>query len=393
VTISRSAAMTDAGRRRRRNEDSYIREPPLFAIADGMGGAQAGELASQLAATAFREAAGTEASPEQQVTDLILEANRRVFARSSEDQAVSGMGTTATVALVHDGGVTIGHVGDSRAYLIRDGRLEQVTEDHSLVSELVRSGKLSPEEADSHPQRSVITRVLGTEPDVDVDTFSVRTQPGDLFLLCSDGLTSMVDDQTILEIVDRNRTNLDGAVRELVRTANRKGGEDNITVICFEIDGAVAEDTAPTLHDEATLTEVDGVPAIATDGRHGWDGDEWAPPDTEPAPPRRRRRRRTFAIAAIILIVLALAVAGGLLALSRAHFVGVEKDGHVAVYQGVPWNLVGGVRLYRTVYVSRLRAAQLSQAERRRLFDHELTSEGTAVAKLRPYERQIPGTP
>src|SRR4029079_3231786 len=145
------------------------------------------ELASQLAATAFREAAGTEASPEQQVTDLILEANRRVFARSSEDQAVSGMGTTATVALVHDGGVTIGHVGDSRAYLIRDGRLEQVTEDHSLVSELVRSGKLSPEEADSHPQRSVITRVLGTEPDVDVDTFSVRTRPGDLFLLCSDG--------------------------------------------------------------------------------------------------------------------------------------------------------------------------------------------------------------
>jgi len=393
VTISRSAALTDAGRRRRRNEDSYIREPPLFAIADGMGGAQAGELASQLAATAFREATGTEAAPEQQVRDLILEANRRVFARSSEDQAVSGMGTTATVALVHDGGVTIGHVGDSRAYLIRKGRLEQVTEDHSLVSELVRSGKLSPEEADSHPQRSVITRVLGTEPDVDVDTFSVQTEPGDLFLLCSDGLTSMVDDQTILEIVDKNRTNLDGAVRELVRTANRKGGEDNITVICFEIDGAVSEDTATTLHDEATLTEVDGVPVIATDGRHGWDGDEWAPPEAEPAPPRRRRRRRTVAIAAVILVLLALAAAAALLALSRAHFVGVEKDGRVAVYQGVPWDLVGGVRLYRTVYVSRLRAAQLSQAERRRLFDHELTSEATARAKLRPFERQIPGTP
>ena len=153
------------------------------------------------------------------------------------------MGTTITVALLDDGVVWFGHVGDSRAYLIRDGELEQLTDDHSLVGELVRSGKLSAAEAQTHPQRSVITRAVGTDPDVDVDTFPIEPQPGDVFLICSDGLTDMVDDETILDIVERHRDDLDAAVRELVRAANRSGGEDNITIVAFEV-GAEGEEPA-----------------------------------------------------------------------------------------------------------------------------------------------------
>ena len=218
MTLGRSAGVSDTGRKRRRNEDSFVREPPLFAVADGMGGAQAGEIASRLAAAAVREG-GDGTSGEVRVAELSQEANRRVYQPSSEDPAASGMGTTITVALVDDasGVISIGHVGDSRAYRIRDGRVEQLTQDHSLVAELMRSGKLSPEEAEVHPQRSVITRALGTDPDVDVDTFTVDTQPGDVYLLCSDGLTTMVSDEQILDHVERHRRDPDGAARALER--------------------------------------------------------------------------------------------------------------------------------------------------------------------------------
>ena len=185
---------------------------------------------------------------------LIQEANRRVYDRANEDPTASGMGTTITVALVEDDHVTIGHVGDSRAYRYRDGTIEQITEDHSLVNELMKSGKLSPEEAETHPQRSVITRALGTDPDVDVDSFTVETQVGDVFLLCSDGLTTMVDDASILDVLDKYHDDLDRATKALVSAANRRGGEDNITVIAFSIsDGVEAahvssvDDTMETL--------------------------------------------------------------------------------------------------------------------------------------------------
>jgi PPM family protein phosphatase len=156
--LARYTGVTDPGRRRRRNEDAYVCEPPLFAIADGMGGAQAGEVASGLAAAVLEEARGDEhrdQQGEERVASLIQEANRRVFQRSNEDAATSGMGTTMTVALIDnsDGSIAFGHVGDSRAYRIRGGELEQLTDDHSLVGELVRSGRLSPEEAETHPQR------------------------------------------------------------------------------------------------------------------------------------------------------------------------------------------------------------------------------------------------
>src|SRR5947209_18349259 len=177
-----------------------------------MGGAQAGEIASRLAAAALKES-GAGAGGEGRIVDLIQEANRRVYDRSSTDPNTSGMGTTMTVALAEDEHVSFGHVGDSRAYLIRDGRMDQLTEDHSLVNELMKSGKLSPEEAETHPQRSVITRALGTDPDVDVDTFSIPAQSGDLFLLCSDGLTDMVAQSAILDLVERSRDSIDDALK------------------------------------------------------------------------------------------------------------------------------------------------------------------------------------
>ncbi|HEY3050224.1 MAG TPA: Stp1/IreP family PP2C-type Ser/Thr phosphatase [Gaiellaceae bacterium] len=272
--LGRSTGLSHPGRKRRRNEDAWVCDPPLFAVADGMGGARGGEIASRVAATALGES--VDGSGEDRVVALIQEANRQVYDRAREDSGASGMGTTITVALFENGIVWIGHVGDSRAYLIRDHKVDQLTEDHSLVAELVRSGRLSPEEAETHPQRSVITRALGTDPDVDVDSFSIEAKPGDLFLICSDGLTSMVDDETILDVVEPRRGDLDAAAKELVAAANRSGGEDNITVVFFEViaNGAQApgetkpmpalEDEPPAQPEEDTLTELDRVPALDT---------------------------------------------------------------------------------------------------------------------------------
>jgi PPM family protein phosphatase len=383
--LVQTASVTDTGRRRRHNEDAFVCEPPLFAVADGMGGAQAGEVASNLAAAALREDRAERAGGGERVDQLIQEANRRVYQRQSQDASASGMGTTMTVALVEDGHVAIGHVGDSRAYLIRGHSLEQLTEDHSLVAELVRSGKLSPEEAEGHPQRSVITRALGTDPDVDVDTVSVETRPGDLFLLCSDGLTSMVDDDTILQEIERNRGDLKTAAKALVRAANKGGGEDNITVIFFEIAGSASDSTEHTVtlpevrsdgDEEDTLDEHHGVPVVAPENG-----------DRRPRESRGAGRRALFA--ALALVVLVGGCSFVVWGLWRSHFVGAEADGRVAVYQGVPWNIVGNVRLYRPVYVSNLLAAQLNQAERRKLFDHSLRSDDSARAAVRRYEEQI----
>jgi PPM family protein phosphatase len=273
--LGRSTGLSHPGRKRRRNEDAWVCHPPLFAVADGMGGARGGEIASRVAATALGES--VDGSGASRVVALIQEANRQVYERAREDSDASGMGTTITVALFEDGIVSIGHVGDSRAYLIRDRNVDQLTEDHSLVAELVRTGRLSPEEAETHPQRSVITRALGTDPDVDVDVFSVEAKPGDLFLICSDGLTSMVDDATILDVVERQRHDLDAAAKELVAAANLSGGEDNITVVFFEVVEEAAQKPSetkpmPTLDDEPvtraadedTLTEADRVPAVDT---------------------------------------------------------------------------------------------------------------------------------
>ena len=172
-----------------------------------------------------------------------------------------------TVALIEGNEVTIGHVGDSRAYLVRDGKLEQLTEDHSLVNELMKSGKLSPEEAETHPQRSVITRALGTDPDVDVDAFAIEAKEGDVFLLCSDGLTSMVNDDGILEVVESNRGDLKRATKSLVAAANRGGGEDNITVVAFTIADADADIGADTAEMAAIVDPQESHPGVSPTAR------------------------------------------------------------------------------------------------------------------------------
>jgi PPM family protein phosphatase len=301
--LGRTVALTDTGRKRRHNEDVFVVDPPIFAIADGMGGATAGEVAAALAADALRET-GDGGSGEEAVVSLIQEANRRVYQRATEDTAASGMGTTMTVALLDDGHVRIGHVGDSRAYLIREGELSQLTDDHSLVGELVRSGKLTPEDAESHPQRSVITRVLGTDPEVDVDTITVEARSGDLFLLCSDGLYSMVGNDRILELVERNRRDLDAAAKALIAAANKGGGEDNITIVAFEIgspEDETAENAKPPAEtspeEEETLTELDQVPTVKVAREE---------PEERPAPPKPPR------VVLVILALLILAVAASI---------------------------------------------------------------------------------
>jgi PPM family protein phosphatase len=285
-----------------------------------MGGAQAGEVASRLAAAALKES-GAEEGGERRIVSLIQEANRRVYDRSNQDPNASGMGTTMTVALVENGQVAFGHVGDSRAYLIRSGSMEQLTEDHSLVAELMRSGKLSPEEAETHPQRSVITRALGTDPDVDVDTFTIAAKSGDVFLLCSDGLTTMVSNDGILDLVERYRGDMDSALRALVNAANRGGGEDNITVVAFEIaaetqshDGDTREQARPTgvasLENEDTLTEEDAVPVVDTAviPAEEIQAELKAQKRGERAARRRHLRRRALAWLAVVLIVAAVAL-------------------------------------------------------------------------------------
>jgi protein phosphatase len=320
--LGRSAVVSDTGRRRRRNEDQYVCVPPLFAVADGMGGAQAGEVASGLAAAVLNEAAGEERG-EERVAWLIQEANRRVFQRSSEDAATTGMGTTMTVALVDGDSIAFGHVGDSRAYRVRGGQLEQLTDDHSLVGELVRSGRLSPEEAESHPQRSVITRALGTEPDVDVDTFTVEAEPDDIYLLCSDGLTDMVSPSEVRSLLVEHGSDLEAAARALVDAANAGGGEDNITVVLFQMAAnAVLDETKempvgaapepePEQDDEDTLSGLERVPAVDTAVIPPSAIEELQQAEPHPAPepaPTEVPRRRLAPLILLVLLLAAIAV-------------------------------------------------------------------------------------
>jgi protein phosphatase len=325
VKVIRHAGKTDPGRKRRRNEDSFVLEPPLFAVADGMGGAQAGEVASQLAAAALREGGGGDGDARERVIALIQEANRRVWQRANEDASASGMGTTVTAALVEpDGSVTIGHVGDSRAYILRGESLEQLTDDHSLVAELVRRGELSPQEAESHPQRSVITRALGTDPDVDVDTFEVKALAGDVFLICSDGLSTMVDDETLRSTLAQNRGDLDSAAKALVAAANRGGGEDNITAVLFQVDeddAAVdetavlpevdADEPAPHDPDEDTLEGVPVPAAVDTMVVSPEDAAQLMAP-VEPARPSLGRRLLVLLVILTLVLVIAALVLWGL---------------------------------------------------------------------------------
>jgi len=310
VPVGEYAVASDTGRRRRRNEDNYVVAPPLFAVADGMGGAQAGEVASKLAASALEAGDSDGLSGLERVDALIQEANRRIYDRASNDPSASGMGTTMTVALVEGMTVALGHVGDSRAYLVRGDTMEQLTEDHSLVNELLKSGKLSAEEAHIHPQRSVITRAVGTDPDVDVDAFTIEAEDGDVFVICSDGLTDMVDDEDILDVVDRNRCDLEQAVRSLVQAANKEGGEDNITAVAFRI--SAAQENGPSVEDTMTMPAVSDEPEEPDEKTREYADAELDPAAAaeSPAPPATAidQKRVGIVLAALIVFLILTAV-------------------------------------------------------------------------------------
>jgi PPM family protein phosphatase len=301
MRIGRAAGVTDTGRRRLRNEDAFICEPPLFAVADGMGGARAGEIAARLAASALEEA-GVETKGEQGVTAMIVEANRRIWERALADPATAGMGTTVTAALVDtdSGTVAIGHVGDSRAYLMRDGSLRQLTTDHSLVAELVSSGALTPEEAERHPQRSAITRALGTEPTVDVQVLTIAGEPGDLYLLCSDGLPTMLADSAVAAALERAERDPTMAAESLVMAANQQGGEDNITVVLFELvegEPLASEPTAPV-----------SEPIVDTSEPQEHEPEQEAEPDASPGSLSRHGAGPGGRLAALAFIVAVLVI-------------------------------------------------------------------------------------
>jgi serine/threonine protein phosphatase PrpC len=399
---------TDTGRQRKGNEDSSFARPPVFVVADGMGGAQAGEVASQIAVEAFEQGLPSTGTPEQRLTDIVQEANRRIHEVSRVEHERAGMGTTLTAAYLDDRHVAIAHVGDSRAYLFRNGTLKRLTRDHSLVGELVRQGKLTEEQAEEHPQRSIITRALGPEPDVEVDTWTYPASAGDVLLLCSDGLTSMIPEERITEIL-ATAPSLAAAGDQLIAAANAAGGRDNITVVLFRLEEVGADDavdqptaitpkTADTSATRAGAAPVVPPPASARPARPapkqapatvppGGTGTRPPLPPRTPAGPRRGRRYvKPLAALVAVVIVLFLVLGGGYLASRQLYFLGTNGQGIVVVYRGLPYDLVGGIHLYETFYVSGVPASQVSADRRRTLLNHHLRSQSDASSLMRSVE-------
>jgi serine/threonine protein phosphatase PrpC len=396
------AARTDTGRARSANEDSYWVHSPLFVLADGMGGAQAGEVASQAAVGVFSEQGGLPDGPgsyEERLAALVAQANGRVYSQAQSDDQFAGMGTTLTVAYVGEDDLAIAHVGDSRFYVLRDGALEQLTEDHSLVGELVRRGQISAEEAEDHPQRSIITRALGIEGEVTVDHFSWPVRDGDVFLLCSDGLTGMVSDAHVAEILAA-APSLAVAAQQLVAAANEAGGRDNITVVLFRVEdvtpgeGAVVNqhtsvgDAVPgAVAAEAAATQTGARPAEILVGSSTIEPRAPRPPRHPRHEPRERRRwvgvAKGFAVLAVLLTLI---VSGGLIASQTVYFVGTDDDGFVTLYSGLPYELPG-VDLFRTQFTSGVPAQTLSPRAKQTVADHKLRSQEDAVDLIRQIER------
>jgi protein phosphatase len=383
LRIVEEAARTDAGRQRLANEDAYLARSPVYAVADGMGGAQAGEVAARIAAESFDTHLGDSGTPGERLTRVATEANRRIFELSHEDASHSGMGTTLTGALVSEDEVTIVHVGDSRAYLFRDGELRQLTRDHSLVEELRRRGRLTSEEAEEHPQRSIITRALGPDAEVDLDLHSHQARSGDVFLICSDGLTSMVREEQLRRIILES-TSLDEAVSALIDEANRRGGRDNITVVMFRL-GSDADGSADAQR-EATKDTVTGLDARPV--RAAVKKAEARRAARREARPGRRRRLRTALITLLALVLVTGAVIGAIAGLRSVYFIGQDDRGLVTLYRGVPYELPFGIDLYDTKYVSSVQAARLRPFERRRILDHELRGRDDAADLIRRLEQE-----
>ena len=223
----RSGVRTDIGRARGRNEDAYLVRDPLFAVADGMGGHRGGNVASKVALEAIRafDADGPDGDGTSELVKDIRTANETVLARGEADRDLRGMGTTITALLLQGQQATIAHVGDSRAYRLRDGGLEQLTQDHTLVHQLVEEGRITADQAGRHPQRSILTRAVGVEPSVDVDASTIDLRLGDRLLLCTDGLTGMLSDDAIREVLASEEDPQRSASDRLVEEANAAGGD------------------------------------------------------------------------------------------------------------------------------------------------------------------------
>jgi PPM family protein phosphatase len=409
---------TDTGRERRVNEDSYFARSPVFVVADGMGGAQAGEVASRMAVELFESGLSDDGSPEQRLAERAREANRKIFELARNDAHRAGMGTTMTAAYVGEDDVSIAHVGDSRAYRWREDKFEQLTDDHSLVAELVKQGKITAEEAEDHPQRSIITRALGPEPYVEVDTLSFSARAGDVYLLCSDGLTSMLSEDQVAEIL-RAKGSLGDAGRALIAAANDAGGRDNITVILFRIgdaddsgldqptvvgapapsaetviaarppaageEPAEAATPPPPVPDEADRGQTIVSPPIRQRAPRAPSARSSSASHPVPAAGRRRRRRWVTPVIAVVVLVV-LVAAGGWLATQSVYFIGTNKEGLVTVFRGLPYELPAGVNLYSTSFVSGVASRQLDSARRRSLLDHKLRSHDDAADLVRRLE-------
>lgn len=363
IRVAAHSGKTDTGRQRRANEDSMLSHAPLFVVADGMGGARAGEVASQAAVSAFEEGL-----PEGPLTETlparIQTANRVIHDQARSDPNFAGMGTTITAAAIDPGSetVTIGHVGDSRAYRIRGGIIQRLTRDHSLVEEMRRRGQLTEAQAEEHPQRSIITRALGPESEVDVDVQEVAAAPGDLFLLCSDGLTSMLDDDRIRRLIIE-ADSLDQAARELVDAANLAGGRDNITVVLFQVE----DPTAPLPRPGSPRA----VPSrVAEPGRPGG----------------RRRGVRILAGALAGLLVVAVLLGGAWFGSRQVWFVGTDESGRVALYRGLPYDGPFGWELYRLEYPTAVQTGDLPPGRQEVVIEHRLRSREDAIDLIRELE-------
>jgi protein phosphatase len=385
---------TDTGRQRRGNEDAFYARAPLFAVADGMGGAQAGEVASHLAVEVLEQGLPDgDGSVEERLRARVREANARIMESAQADDARAGMGTTLTVAYVGEDDLTVAHVGDSRLYRLRDASFERLTDDHSLVEELVRQGKLTPEEADEHPQRSIITRALGAEEGVEADSTTWAGRDGDVYLICSDGLTSMIPEAQVAQIL-AEAPSLASAGRMLIDAANDAGGRDNITVVLFRLEDVAAGAAAPqeTAEHGAVAREPEPTgpataagPATATvtapvarkqprPARHG-------------APARRRRRRPRVPVGPIlVLFLVACVVLGAYYASQTVYFVGASDDGFVTVYRGLPYDLPAGLDLYSVNYESGVPVDDLTPAQRKTVTDHAVRSKDDAQDLVKQLE-------
>lgn len=369
-----SGARTDVGRVRAGNEDSYFVDSPLFVIADGMGGHAAGDVASATAVEVIQSKrdAISAADPET-LSEAIREANRAIWKRSADDTNLRGMGTTCTMILVDGATAQVAHVGDSRAYLVHDGEMQQVTDDHTLVGRLVREGKLQPEEAARHPQRSMITRALGVDEDVQVDLFSLPLTEGDRLMICSDGLSGMVSEEEMAGILS-DESDPQRAADRLVDSANDAGGEDNITVIVIDVgtDTPSEPDLAEHRSDLGDRAMTD--PAADT-GYHR---------AVEVAPKKRRWGRRLLVTLVLVVLLAGGGLAAARFALDNSWFIGVDDAGSVTIYRGIP-DEIAGLSLKEVHERSNIEIDQLPA------FKRDEVEEGIKVGSLEEAEATLSG--